>query len=91
MGRSIWLQLRNVLVRLFARYHYLVYSYTVMPHLLFKGDSGGPLVCEHANKYYLHGVSSFGGATCGETPSAFQRISHHIDWILETTSGEGRA
>lgn len=49
-----------------------------------QGDSGGPLLCNGA----LVGVTSFGGARCGDikTPGVYSFLSEkQLNWIKTTT------
>lgn len=52
------------------------------------GDSGGPLMSRKDGRLYQVGVTSFGREDCGfrtGTPSGFERVSAHIDWIKKVT------
>lgn len=57
------------------------------------GDSGGPLMTRSHGRVFQVGVTSFGRQDCGlktGTPSGFERISAHLDWIKKITSkGQG--
>lgn len=51
-----------------------------------KGDSGGPLQCKVGEKWYLVGVTSWGGKNyegCAEPsePGAYTDVSRYTDWI----------
>ena len=48
------------------------------------GDSGGPLVCEKDNKWFLHGVASFGRKGCPTKHySMFARVTTYLKWIID--------
>nr|XP_029714775.1 phenoloxidase-activating factor 3-like [Aedes albopictus] len=50
-----------------------------------QGDSGGPLKYFGNGRYVIHGVVSYGQATCGvETePAIYTRVQNYLDWIME--------
>ena len=53
------------------------------------GDSGGPLMSRVYGRVYEAGITSHGRSDCGvlsESPSVFEKITFHSDWILEHTS-----
>ncbi|XP_068694785.1 chymotrypsinogen B-like [Montipora foliosa] len=55
-----------------------------------QGDSGGPLVCEKNNKWYMHGVVSFGKRYCPtEYYSVFARVTTYYKWITDRIEGNG--
>jgi len=52
-----------------------------------KGDSGGPFIVRRSqlDPYMLIGIVSGGTSRCGiGAPGIFTRVTHYIDWILET-------
>ena len=57
------------------------------------GDSGGPLMTRSDGRVFQVGITSFGRQDCGlatGTPSGFERVSAHTDWIKKVTSkGQG--
>lgn len=55
-----------------------------------QGDSGGPLVCEQGNRWYLHGIVSFGKRYCPtEYYSVFARVTTYLKWITDRIEGKG--
>ena len=48
------------------------------------GDSGGPLVCEFNGKWYLEGVTSWGGLPCGTAgkPTVYANVRYFKSWIM---------
>ncbi|XP_046847501.1 trypsin-like isoform X2 [Xenia sp. Carnegie-2017] len=52
-----------------------------------EGDSGGPLLCEKDNKWYLHGISSFGHDACAIAYKygVYTRVSQFKKWIKDVT------
>ncbi|XP_068681521.1 MAM and LDL-receptor class A domain-containing protein 2-like isoform X3 [Montipora foliosa] len=48
------------------------------------GDSGGPLVCEFNGKWYLEGVTSWGGLPCGTAgkPTVYANVRYLKSWIM---------
>lgn len=55
------------------------------------GDSGGPLMTRNNGRVFEVGVTSFGRKDCGlktGTPSGFERISFHMDWINNITGNQ---
>ena len=48
------------------------------------GDSGGPLVCEFNGKWYLEGVTSWGGLPCAAAskPSVYADVRKLKSWII---------
>ena len=54
------------------------------------GDSGGPLAYLQDGVWYHYGIVSFGNIECEAegSPSAFTRVTSHLDWILENTNDE---
>lgn len=57
------------------------------------GDSGGPLMTRRDGRVFQVGITSFGRKDCGMntgTPSGFERVSAHLDWIRKVASkGQG--
>jgi secreted trypsin-like serine protease len=51
------------------------------------GDSGSSLMTLKDDRFYAVGVSSFGKDNCATSkePSAFERVSAHIQWVGEVT------
>ncbi|GJQ76901.1 hypothetical protein Trydic_g17529 [Trypoxylus dichotomus] len=53
-----------------------------LPQNTCKGDSGGPMQIEkYGRKPFLVGITSFGRACAGPTPSVYTRVSEFVDWI----------
>lgn len=55
-----------------------------------EGDSGGPLMTRKDGNVYQVGITSFGRKDCGivtKTPSVFERVAAHYDWIRSKTRG----
>lgn len=52
-----------------------------------QGDSGGPLVATRDGARVQVGIVSW-GPTCGQTPSAYARVSTYLDFIEATMAGE---
>ena len=52
------------------------------------GDSGGPLVCEFNDKWYLEGVTSWGGLPCAarSKPTVYADVRHLKPWIASKIS-----
>ncbi|EAT33588.1 AAEL014140-PA [Aedes aegypti] len=50
-----------------------------------QGDSGGPLKYFGNGKYVIHGVVSFGQATCGvvSEPGVYTKVEHYLEWIID--------
>ncbi|XP_065079923.1 CLIP domain-containing serine protease HP8-like [Ochlerotatus camptorhynchus] len=50
-----------------------------------EGDSGGPLQYFGNKAYVIHGVVSWGLASCGKesAPGVYTKVSHYLDWIIE--------
>lgn len=50
-----------------------------------EGDSGGPLQYFGSKAFVIHGVVSWGLATCGEesAPGVYTKVEHYMDWIIE--------
>ena len=48
------------------------------------GDSGGPLVCEFSGKWYLEGVTSWGGLPCAARykPTVYANVRNVKSWII---------
>jgi len=48
------------------------------------GDSGGPLVCNVNERWWLHGVVSF-GRDCAQprSPGVYVRVTRFLDWIQQ--------
>ncbi|CAK0883556.1 unnamed protein product [Prorocentrum cordatum] len=48
-----------------------------------QGDSGGPIVCASGGSYFLHGVVSWGAASCGvqNFPGVWSRFTYASDWM----------
>jgi len=48
------------------------------------GDSGGPLVCEFNGKWYLEGVTSWGGLPCAarSKPTVYANVRHLKSWVI---------
>lgn len=54
-----------------------------------QGDSGGPLVCEEGNKWFMHGVVSFGKQGCPtKYYSVFARVTTYLQWITDRIGRE---
>ena len=53
------------------------------------GDSGGPLVCEFNGKWYLEGVTSWGGLPCASPskPTVYADVRKLKSWITGKTTG----
>jgi secreted trypsin-like serine protease len=51
-----------------------------------QGDSGGPLVGTEGGERIQVGIVSW-GPTCGQTPSAYTRVSTYLDFISESMGG----
>ena len=54
-----------------------------------KGDSGGPLVCEFNGKWYLEGVTSWGGLPCAlrSKPTVYADVRKLKSWITGKITG----
>ena len=54
-----------------------------------KGDSGGPLVCEFDGKWYLEGVTSWGGLPCADPLkySVYANARYLKPWIISKITG----
>jgi secreted trypsin-like serine protease len=53
------------------------------------GDSGGPLAARLEGKWYLAGLTSFGGSACNSTiPNIFSRIASFYAWIAKTMQAQ---
>lgn len=52
--------------------------------MLPQGDSGGPLQCKVENRWYLHGITSF-GSSCAKPgfPDVYSRVEHYLSWIQQ--------
>lgn len=50
-----------------------------------EGDSGGPLQYFGNKGYVIHGVVSWGLATCGKesAPGVYTKVSFYLNWIIE--------
>ncbi|XP_062551485.1 CLIP domain-containing serine protease HP8-like [Armigeres subalbatus] len=50
-----------------------------------QGDSGGPLKYAANGQYVVHGVVSFGQATCGveSEPGIYTNVRYFLDWIID--------
>lgn len=58
-----------------------------------KGDSGGPLMSRSEGRVIQSGIASFGRADCSiatKTPSGFERVDQHIDWIRNHVTEGGQ-
>lgn len=56
------------------------------------GDSGGPLMTRKGGKVFQAGITSYGNEDCGtesgfQTPSVFEAIFIHKEWIRQQTQG----
>ena len=53
------------------------------------GDSGGPLVCEFKGKWYLEGVTSWGGVPCASPnkPTVYADVRKLKSWIAAKING----
>ncbi|XP_074619287.1 uncharacterized protein LOC141878299 isoform X2 [Acropora palmata] len=53
------------------------------------GDSGGPLVCEFKGKWYLEGVTSWGGVPCASPskPTVYADVRKLKSWIAAKITG----
>nr|XP_039260115.1 serine protease 30-like isoform X1 [Styela clava] len=49
------------------------------------GDSGGPLLCIQNERYFLHGLTSYGTTPCGQhnKPGVYTRMADFYDWVME--------
>lgn len=50
-----------------------------------EGDSGGPLQYFGGKAFVIHGVVSWGLATCGKesAPGVYTKVSHYLSWIID--------
>lgn len=50
-----------------------------------QGDSGGPLKYFGNGRYVIHGVVSYGQASCGVAaePGIYTSVQHYLDWVIE--------
>lgn len=55
------------------------------------GDSGGPLVSKEGDQFVLHGITSFGEATCGSStfPGGYARVAEAMTWIRNVLGPDG--
>ncbi|CAH1773497.1 unnamed protein product, partial [Owenia fusiformis] len=54
------------------------------------GDSGGPLMCRVTDKWYQHGIVSWGPSfSCGEQSGVYTKVANYIDWINNEISTPG--
>lgn len=47
--------------------------------IIFTGDSGGPITHQGT----VVGVVSWGLRPCGQSPTVFIRVAHHLQWIRQ--------
>lgn len=50
-----------------------------------EGDSGGPLQYFGSKGFVIHGIVSWGLATCGKesAPGVYTKVSYYLNWIIE--------
>lgn len=46
-----------------------------------QGDSGSGLMYNRNEKFYVHGITSFGPGCLSKIPSIYTRVSYYLKWI----------
>jgi len=55
------------------------------------GDSGGPMFSIKNNKYYQHGIVSYGPENCGQgAPGVYTQVASYIGWIEKQIRKNGQ-